>query len=265
MGRLKDAFEKAASENRAALVIYLCAGDPSMEATPRLIAAAAEAGADIIEVGVPFSDPSADGPAIQRASERALAGGASMTKVLAAVREARAQVDVPVLLFGYYNPILAYGEQRLAADAKAAGVDGFLVVDLPPEEAGDLFAAARAESLDLVPLLAPTSHAGRISQAAKLATGFIYYVSLTGVTGAAAVDLASAAESASKVERETGCPVALGFGVKTAEDVAKVAARASGVVVGSAVVQVIEAAEDVDAAVEGVSTLVASLAAGLSR
>lgn len=265
MGRLKEAFEKAAVENRAALVIYLCAGDPSMEATPRLIAAAAEAGADIIEVGVPFSDPAADGPAIQRASERALQRGASMAKVLEAVREARAQVDVPVLLFGYYNPILAYGEKRLAEDAKAAGVDGFLVVDLPPEEASDLYEAARASSLDLVPLLAPTSHGGRVAQAARLATGFIYYVSLTGVTGAAAVDLGEAAKSAAKVEQETGCPVALGFGVKTADDVAQVAAHASGVVVGSAVVQVIEAASDVDAAVQGVRTLVASLASGLRR
>jgi len=265
MSRISAAFACARAENRAALVIYLTAGDPDLATTARLIVAAAEAGADVIEVGVPFSDPSADGIAIQRASERSLKRGTSLRGVLGAVREARAHTECAVLLFGYYNPILAYGESRLVDDAKAAGVDGFLVVDLPPEACAPLRDPARAAGLDFVPLVAPTSTDARIDAAAAVASGFVYYVSLTGVTGAAAPDFAAASTRALQVRQRSGLPVAVGFGVKTPDDVRQIAAHADGVVVGSAVVQQVESALSADDAVVRVRALVAALAAATHR
>ncbi|MGB5701474.1 MAG: tryptophan synthase subunit alpha, partial [Polyangiales bacterium] len=204
MGRIADAFERARSENRAALVIYLCAGDPDLRSTEDLVVAAAESGADVIELGVPFSDPTADGPAIQRAAERALAGGTTLVKVLETVAAIRKRTDVPILLFGYYNPILAYGERKLVEDAAEAGADGFLVVNLPPEESAGLREPAIEKGLDFVPLVAPTSNPERIAQAAEAATSFIYYVSMTGVTGSKAADLAAASERAAALQRELG-------------------------------------------------------------
>ena len=265
MGRIADAFENARNEDRAALVIYLCAGDPDLDATAHFVVAAAEAGADVIELGVPFSDPTADGPAIQRAAERSLLGGTTLAKVLDTVRVIRGRTDVPILLFGYYNPILAYGEEKLAEDAADSGADGFLVVNLPPEESAGLRTPAVAKGLDFVPLVAPTSNPERIAQAADAATSFIYYVSMTGVTGSKAVDLGSASERAGVLQRELGCPVAIGFGVKTKDDVAMVAPHVDGVVVGSAVVRTIEDAASTEEAVAGVRDLVASLAQGLAR
>jgi tryptophan synthase alpha chain len=265
VGRIADAFEHARNENRAALVIYICAGDPSLEATADLVIAAAESGADVIELGVPFSDPTADGPAIQRAAERALRGGTTLAKVLDTVSVIRARTDVPILLFGYYNPILAYGEQKLVDDAADAGADGFLVVNLPPEESAGLRDPAIARGLDFVPLVAPTSDPERIGQAAEAATSFIYYVSMTGVTGSKATDLASASERAAVLQRELGRPIAIGFGVKTKADVGVVAPHVDGVVVGSAVVGTIEDAESVSAAVASVRGLVSELAEGLPR
>ncbi len=265
MGRIADAFERARNENRAALVIYLCAGDPDLDTTVDLVVAAAEAGADVIELGVPFSDPTADGPAIQRAAERALARGATLSKVLDTVRVVRTRTEVPIVLFGYYNPILAYGESRLVDDAAEAGADGFLVVNLPPEEGDGLRGPAVAKGLDFVPLVAPTSDPERVRQAAEAATSFIYYVSMTGVTGSKAADLASAAERAGVLQSAVERPVALGFGVKTATDVSTVAPKVAGVVVGSAVVSVIENAVDPQAAVAAVRELVSGLATGLAR
>jgi tryptophan synthase alpha chain len=265
MGRIADAFGKARSENRATLVIYLCAGDPDLATTQDLVVAAAEAGADIIELGVPFSDPTADGPAIQRAAERALRGGTTLSKVLDTVQAVRRRTDVPILLFGYYNPVLAYGEQKLVVDAARSGADGFLIVNLPPEESEALRGPAVQQGLDFIPLVAPTSSASRIAQAASAATSFVYYVSMTGVTGSKATDLVSAAERASALQREIGKPVALGFGVKTRDDVASVAPHVDGVVVGSAVVSTIEDAPDHDTAVSAVRALVTELARGLSK
>lgn len=265
MGRIDQAFSRAQGEGRAALVIYLCAGDPDLAATPRLVVAAAEAGADVVELGVPFSDPTADGEAIQRASQRALRGGATVGGVLGAVRAARAKTSVPILLFGYYNPLLAYGEARLVEHAAAAGVDGFLVVDLPPEECAPLREPAVAAGLDFVPLVAPTSTEHRVALAAAAATSFLYYVSLTGVTGSQVGHLDFASRRAARLREQTGRRVALGFGVKSAKDVATVAPHADGVVVGSAVVRAIEAASGVDAAERAVRDLVADLAAGLRR
>lgn len=256
MSRLGDAF----GGERAALVIYLCAGDPSLETTPDLIVAAAEAGADVIEVGMPFSDPAADGPTIQAASERALAGGATLRGVLDAVRAARLRTQAPILLFGYYNPILRYGEARLARDAEAVGVDGLLVVDLPPEHAEPLLTPMREHGLDFVPLVAPTSPPARIEAAAAVAGAFLYYVSMTGVTGGAAPDLAQAAERAAAIARSVNKPVVVGFGVRTAEDVSTVAAHADGVVIGSAVVRAVHGAPD---PVEAMRAIVADLASGL--
>ena len=240
MGRIRRAFDAAASEGRAALIIYLCAGDPDLAATPTLIRAAAEAGADIIELGMPFSDPAADGPEIQRASERALAAGTTFDGVLNAVREVRASgCDVPLMLFGYFNPIVARGELKAVADAADAGVDGFLVVDLPPEEAGGFTEALAARGLDYVPLVAPTTSDARARVVAERATGFVYSVSMTGVTGARSADLAAAGERAAHLESLLERPVGVGFGIKTPSDVRAVAACASGVVVGSAAVAVI--------------------------
>jgi tryptophan synthase alpha chain len=261
MSRLAGAFQKARDEGRSALVIYLCAGDPSLSLTPDLVVAAAEAGADVIELGVPFSDPTADGIAIQRASERALRGGTTLAGVLQAVRTIRTRTDVPLVQFGYYNPILRYGEERLAADAAAAGIDGLLVVDLPPEEASSLRDAAIRNGLDFIPLVAPTSDEHRLALASEAATSFVYSVSMTGVTGSAGVDLAEAGARATALSAKLGKPIALGFGIKTADDVHAVAGKAEGVVVGSAVVNVIAAATSDAEAVENVRALVASLAA----
>ena len=265
MGRIADAFENARNENRAALLIYLCAGDPDLNTTADLVVAAAESGADVIELGVPFSDPTADGPAIQRAAERSLRGGTTLAKVLDTVRLIRDRTAVPILLFGYYNPILAYGEQKLADDAADSGADGFLVVNLPPEESAGLRGPAIDKGLDFVPLVAPTSNPERIARAAEVATSFIYYVSMTGVTGSKAVDLASASERAGALQRELGCPVAIGFGVKTKDDVATVAPHVDGVVVGSAVVRTIEDAPSPEQAVTAVRELVSELAQALTR
>lgn len=265
MGRISDGFANAKSENRAALVIYLCAGDPDLRTTEDLVVAAAESGADVIELGIPFSDPTADGPAIQRASERSLAGGTTVAKVLDTVRAIRQRTEVPILLFGYYNPILAYGEQKVVDDAAERGADGFLVVDLPPEESDGLRLPAIEKGLDFVPLVAPTSDRDRVAKAAAAATSFVYYVSMTGVTGSKATDLASASERAGLLQRELGRPVAIGFGIKTREDVETVAPHVDGVVVGSAVVRAIEDAESSEAAVAAVRTLVAELAAGVVR
>lgn len=265
MGRIAEAFESARNENRAALVIYLCAGDPDLSVTADLVVAAADAGADVIELGIPFSDPTADGPAIQRAAERSLRGGTNVKKVLDTVRAIRERTDVPILLFGYYNPVLAYGEQKLVDDAAESGADGFLIVDLPPEESAALRDPAIAKGLDFVPLIAPTSDPARIRQAGAAATSFIYYVSMTGVTGAAAADLANASKRAGALQRELGRPLALGFGVKTKDDVRMVAPNVDGVVVGSAVVQVIEDASSSGEAVAAVRALVADLTGGLQR
>jgi tryptophan synthase alpha chain len=265
LGRIADAFASARAENRAALVIYLCAGDPDLGTTEDLIVTAAEAGADVIELGVPFSDPTADGPAIQRAAERSLRGGTTLAKVLDTVRAARKRTDVPILLFGYYNPILAYGERKLVDDAAESGADGFLVVDLPPEDCEGLREPSVERGLDFVPLIAPTSNPGRIAQAAAAATSFLYYVSMTGVTGADAVDLKAAADRAGSLQHELRRPVAIGFGVKTRQDVAIVAPHVDGVVVGSAVVRAIEDAASHDEAIASVRKLVSDLSQGLRR
>jgi tryptophan synthase alpha chain len=219
----------------------------------------------VLEVGVPFSDPTADGPTIQRASERALAAGTTLAAVLDAIAALRARrPDVPIVLFGYYNPILRFGEARLAAAAKEAGVDGVLVVDLPPESAAPLLEPLREAGLAFVPLIAPTSGEARLAGAAAVADAFVYAVSRTGVTGGGELDLAAAGARARHFRETHGRPVAVGFGVRTAEDVATLSADADGVVVGSAVVKALAAAAP-EERVEAVRSTVAALAAGLAR
>ncbi|MFK7990563.1 MAG: tryptophan synthase subunit alpha [Sandaracinaceae bacterium] len=265
VARLEATFDAAQADGRAALVIYLCAGDPSLDLSADLLVAAAEAGADVLEVGMPFSDPTADGETIQLASERALAAGASLPKVLDVVRQTRARTDVPIILFGYYNPILRYGEERLVRDAKDAGVDGLLVVDLPPEVASPLTDPLEAADLAYIPLVAPTSTDARIDAAGRAGRAFLYYVSMTGVTGGAAADLAGAAVRAKSIQDKTGRPVVVGFGVRTAEDVSTLAAHTAGVVVGSAVVRAVAAASDDEARIAAVRACVSGLAGGTSR
>jgi tryptophan synthase alpha chain len=265
MGRLSDVFEARARAGKTALITYFCAGDPDADTTVAVAVAAAEAGADVIELGMPFSDPTADGPAIQRASERALARGMTLAKTLDVARAIRAKSAVPIVLFGYYNPVLAYGEEKLAEDARAAGIDGMLVVDLPPEECEVLRAPLRARGLDFVPLVAPTSVEARVSLAAGVADAFIYYVSLTGVTGSGAADFDAAAKRARAVRTSTGKPVAVGFGVSSGADVQKLAPHADGVIVGSALVRAVEEAGSREAAVSAVTALVRELAAATSR
>lgn len=271
MTRLERAFEAAAARGEKLLVVYLCVGDPSVEESIELAKAALDAGADVLELGVPFSDPTADGPVIARASERAIARGSSLRRVLEAAAEIRRATDAPLVLFGYYNPILVRGEVRTIDDAKRAGIDALLVVDLPPEEGGALRRAATAAEIAVVPLLTPTSGPDRVHAAVAGASGFVYYVSVTGVTGKAAEGaLATAAAEAARLREASGLPVVVGFGIDGPEK-ARLAAGvgrprgADGVVVGTAIVKAIEAAPDAPARRRAVSELVASLRRALSE
>jgi len=256
--RLRAAF----APGRPALVVYLTEADPSPAHTADIVAAAAAAGADVIELGVPFSDPSADGVVIQAAMQRALRAGGGMDSALATVAALRRRgVEVPVVLFGYYNPIFVRGVDRFAADAAAAGADAALVVDLPVDEAGELYQPLRAHGLDLVPLVAPTSDRARIERVRGFDPPFVYYISMTGITGAAFGRASVSGARVAEVRDAAGAPVAVGFGIKTPADAAAVAAYADGVVVGSAVVQRILDAPDHAAAAVG--DLVASLRAAI--
>ena len=245
MSRLGDCFARAREKKRAALVIYLTAQDPDDETSRRLMFAAAEAGADVIEVGVPWSDPSADGKAIQTAIHRALANGGGMSKSLALTRALRqAHPNVGIVLFGYANPIVVMGAEAFAAAAHEAGADGVLCVDYPADEDAELTSALAKYHLDFVPLLAPTSTPARIDVAAKAAGGFIYYVSLTGITGTVLADMEEPRARVSAIKARTGgkLPVAVGFGIRTPGAARAVASFADGVVVGSAAVEVVEKA-----------------------
>lgn len=237
MSRIKTRFETLRAQGRKALIPYVTAGDPNPEVTVPLMHALVAAGADIIELGVPFSDPMADGPVIQAACERALAHHVSLRRVLEMVRAFRSQDrDTPVVLMGYLNPVEAMSYEAFAAAAAEAGVDGVLTVDLPPEEADVPLAAFRAHGLDPIFLLAPTSSAERIQKVCAAASGFVYYVSLKGVTGSAALDTDAVAAKVAEIRRITDLPVGVGFGIRDADSAARVAAVADAVVVGSAVV-----------------------------
>ena len=237
MNRIDARFNKLKAAGRKALVPFLTAGDPSLQATLPVMHALVEAGADVIELGVPFSDPMADGPTIQRSSERALARGAGLSYVLDTVRAFRQRdADTPVVLMGYLNPVEIRGYARFAAAASAAGVDGVLLVDLPPEEAQELRAALAPHAIALILLASPTTDAARIAQLCRDAQGYLYYVSYAGVTGASHLDTRDAGDRLRGIRAQTDVPVVAGFGIKDATSAAAMARDADGVVVGSALV-----------------------------
>ena len=239
MSRLDDTFKELRAAGRTGLVAYITAGDPNLEQSADVVRAVDRGGADVIELGVPFSDPLADGPVIQRATERALAGGATLSRVLDMAASVRADVSAPLVLFTYANPMVRMGVDVFARRACAAGIDGVLVLDLPPEEAGEARAAFVGEGLDTIFLLSPTTSAPRIRRAAELGGGFLYGISRLGVTGARTDVADSAAELAARVRAETDRPLALGFGFSTPEHVRAVGVWADAAVVGSALVQVV--------------------------
>jgi len=237
MSRIEHRFAKLRAEGRAGLVIYLTAGDPDPETSLALFRGLAAAGADLIEIGMPFSDPMADGPSIQAAGQRALKAGMTLKKALAMVRELRAQdPDTPFVPMGYYNPIYRYGAEAFARDAVAAGVDGAIIVDLPPEEDEELAVPARAAGLDLVRLATPTSDDARLPAIVTHASGFIYYVAIAGITGTRSAAAADVRTAVARLRRFTELPIAVGFGIRTPAQAAEVAKAADAAVVGSSVV-----------------------------
>ena len=263
MGKIHLVFERLQAQGRTALIPFITAGDPEPALTVPLLHTLVRAGADIIELGVPFSDPMADGPTIQRASERALAQGVSLRQVLAMVAAFRADDDqTPIVLMGYANPIEAMGVEAFASAAGAAGVDGVLVVDYPPEESVQFAATLQRYALDPIFLLAPTSSVARIEQVGALASGYIYYVSLKGVTGSAALDVAAVAARIPEIRARTGVPVGVGFGIRDAATAAAVAEIADAVVVGSRIIEEIEHSPR-DQACANVLTLVADIRRGI--
>lgn len=240
MNRITSKFNELNEKGRIALVTYITAGDPSLDVTEEIVLKLEESGADIIELGVPFSDPMADGPVIQLASERALESGTTLHDVLNSVKNIRKFSEVPIILFGYYNPFFSYGVEKFAEDAAEAGADGVLVVDLPPEEAPEFKIHTDKAGLNLVFLLAPTSTTERVELMANNASGFVYLVSVTGVTGVRPDLNYSLDTLASQIKSTTGLPVGVGFGVSSPEQVETIAEYADAVIVGSAIVRIIE-------------------------
>ncbi|MDX9943796.1 MAG: tryptophan synthase subunit alpha [Azonexus sp.] len=265
MSRIQKAFDRLNAEGRKALIPFITAGDPDAAMTLPLMHALVEAGADVIELGVPFSDPMADGPTIQRASERALAKGMSLRKVLQLVSAFRTEDDrTPVVLMGYANPIEAMGLERFAEKAAQSGVDGVLVVDYPPEEAEKFGAAMKANGMDPIFLIAPTSTAERIAQVATIASGYVYYVSLAGVTGSGALNVDAVAQKLPAIREKTGLPVGVGFGIRDAATAARIAAFADAVVVGSRIIEEIEKST-AETACANVKALVADIRRGVDE
>ncbi len=240
MSRITETFRRLESNGQKALIVYLTAGDPSLGATERLLPILAQAGADIIEIGVPFSDPTADGPTIQRASMRSLKNGTTLVDIFDMIRRVRPRLSVPLVLFGYYNPIMKYGPARFADRAQQAEIDGVLVVDLPFEEAAEVRRFTDRAGIDFVNLVSPVSTGDRLKKIAAGASGFLYYISVTGVTGARSALPEDLEERISAVRKVSDLPVAVGFGIADPETARRVGAVADGVVVGSALVNLIE-------------------------
>ncbi|HEV7477889.1 MAG TPA: tryptophan synthase subunit alpha [Burkholderiales bacterium] len=241
MSRIQGCFEALAKAKRKALIPYITAGDPNPALTVPLMRALVESGSDILELGVPFSDPMADGPVIQRSGERALKHGVGLVDVLSMVKDFRKSDDkTPVVLMGYANPIEAMGMEKFAASAKAAGIDGVIVVDYPPEECLEFSALMKRSDVDPIFLLAPTSTKKRIDEVARSGSGYLYYVSLRGVTGAANIDLSDVAAHIPQIRRATKLPIGVGFGIRDAESARRVAQTADAVVIGSRIIQEIE-------------------------
>jgi tryptophan synthase alpha chain len=267
--RLDERFARCNAEGRAALVTYVMAGDPDSETSLSILKALPKAGADIVEFGLPFTDPMADGPPIQAAALRALKAGQTTARTLDLVRQFRqGDSDTPVILMGYFNPIYVYGVDRFLADAKGAGVDGLIVVDLPPEEDAELCLPALNAGLAFIRLATPTTDDKRLPTVLKNTAGFVYYVSITGITGAATPDFGKVGAAVERIKRHTALPVVVGFGVKTGAHAAAIAKGADGVVVGSALVNALHQSLDGDGratsrTVEAVTTLVRDLAEGV--
>jgi tryptophan synthase alpha chain len=267
--RIDRRFAAVKKEGRPALATFTTAGDPDLETSLAIIKALPAAGADLIEIGMPFSDPMADGPAIQASGQRALKGGQTLKKTLAMVRTFReGDADTPIILMGYYNPIYIYGNAAFITDAKSAGVDGLIIVDLPPEADDELCIPALAAGLNFIRLATPTTDDKRLPAVLKNTSGFVYYVSITGITGMASPEPAKVAKAVERIKRHTTLPVAVGFGVKTAEQARAIGAAADGVVVGSAIVGAVAASLDgqgraTKKTVSAVTELVAELARGV--
>ena len=237
MNRIQKAFKRLKETGRKAFIPYVMAGDPGLDETMERVFMLEECGADIVELGVPFSDPVADGPTIQRAAERALRAGVSLRKMLTFMKELRLRSQIPVIFMTYYNPIFKYGEEAFISDAAEAGVDGFIIPDLPPEEAGSLIKSCRPKGLDTIFLVAPTSTEERMKRIAAASQGFIYYVSMTGITGTKLTLEEHFRNHISRLKEMSGKPVAIGFGISTPDDARNMAAEADGVIVGSAIVK----------------------------
>jgi len=268
VSRLTARFAACAAENRAALVTFTMAGDPDTETAAAILAALPGAGADVIELGMPFSDPMADGPAIQLAGQRALAAGQTLAKTLAMVAAFRkTDAATPIVLMGYYNPIYIYGVERFLTDAKAAGIDGLIVVDLPPEMDEELCLPALKAGIAFIRLATPTTDEKRLPTVLTNTSGFVYYVSITGITGTATPDFDKVGQAVSRIKAHTRLPVAVGFGVKTPEHAAAIARGADGVVVGSALVDAVRASlsdgRPTAATVGAVTGLVGALSAAI--
>jgi tryptophan synthase alpha chain len=261
MGRIGQTFERLQNLHERALIPYVTAGDPDLETTKTLVREMVRHGGDIIEIGVPFSDPLADGPIVQRASQRALQAGTSMRRILRMVRELRPEIDVPLVLMTYYNPIYRYGEEAFVRDALAAGVDGVIVPDLPPEEAQTLQDLTAGTSLDMIFLAAPTSTPARLGMIAAASQGFIYYVSRLGTTGVRTQLADDLRDMLSGLRRATTKPLVVGFGVSTPDHVRLVAEMADGVVVASAILKLLEDIPDRQTKLAQVADFIAALKA----
>ncbi|MBU1281822.1 MAG: tryptophan synthase subunit alpha [Gammaproteobacteria bacterium] len=264
MSRLQTRFAELKEQNRAALVTFVTAGDPNYDASLAILKGLPKAGADVIELGMPFTDPMADGPAIQLANIRALDNGQDLAKTLQMVREFReGEQATPLVLMGYFNPIHKYGVERFIAEAKDAGVDGLIVVDLPPEHNVDLCDPAQAAGLDFIRLTTPTTDDKRLPKVLNGSSGFVYYVSVAGVTGAGSATLDHVEQAVTRLRRHTDLPLCIGFGIRTPEHAATIARLAEGVVVGSALIDQIANASSHEQAVDGVLSLCAALAEGV--
>src|SRR6218665_1756119 len=268
--RIPARFAKCAAEGRPALVTYTMAGDPDLATAQAILDALPAAGADIIELGMPFSDPMADGPGVQAAGQRALAAGPTMSKTLAMVEAFRSKdAETPIVLMGYYNPIYIFGVDKFLAAAKSAGVDGLIVVDLPPEEDDELCIPALQAGLNFIRLTTPTTDDKRLPAVLKNTSGFVYYVSMTGVTGAVIKSRGAVGEAVDRIKSHTDLPVAVGFGIKTAEDAAEIGKHADGIVVGTVLVDAVGKSlvdgKATDGTVAAVRDLVADIYAGVKR
>jgi len=269
--RIDRRFAETRAQGRAALVTFVMAGDPDTETSLAVIKALPKAGADLIEVGMPFTDPMADGPAIQAAGLRALHAGQTLAKTIGMVRDFRKDdADTPIILMGYYNPIYIYGVDRFLKDAAEAGVDGLIVVDLPPEEDAELCIPSLKAGLNFIRLATPTTDDARLPKVLQNTSGFVYYVSVTGITGSAIPDYSKVAGAVARIKRHTELPIAVGFGVKNAETAEIIARGADGVVVGSALVEAVRTSLDAQGkatakTVAAVTSLVSDIAAGVRR